>query len=373
MKILDRGLVYAGEQGSDRQSNIAPGVCVLPNGRWVCGFRSAPDKGGTVQQALVTWSDDHGQTWHPASAPFEAPAIDGRPGMLRTVYPTALGGNRVLATVLWVDHSDPSLPFFNEETEGLLDMKIFFATSEDGGETWSPLWLMDTTPFDQPTPGTGPTLILQDGTWACQFELNKHYYEPETWRHSAVLMFSRDEGKTWGEPSITANDPENRLFYWDQRPAVLSDGTVLDVFWTYDNQAAKYLNIHARESKDGGHTWSELWDCGFPDQPAPPVSLPDGRIALVYVDRTGAPAIKLRTSVDGGRTWPAETELVLYADEPKSQTWKKGAMQDAWAEMGKFSVGLPATALTPEGDLLVVYYAGPETDFTAINWVRVSA
>jgi len=34
------------------------------------------------------------------------------------------------------------------------------------------------------------------------------------------------------------------------------------------------------------------------------------QVALVYVDRTAAPKIKLRTSADGGRTWPPETELV---------------------------------------------------------------
>ena len=91
------------------------------------------------------------------------------------------------------------------------------------------------------------------------------------------------------------------------------------------------------------------------------------------MDRTGAPVIKLRVSEDGGRTWPDETEIVLYGGEGGSQTWNKGAMQDAWAEMGKFSVGLPATALLGNGDLLVVYYAGPETDQTDIRWVRVRA
>ena len=46
-------------------------------------------------------------------------------------------------------------------------------------------------------------------------------------------------------------------------------------------------------------------------------------------------------------------------------------MQDAWAEMGKYSVGLPATVQLENGDILVVYYAGPETDQTDIQWVRI--
>jgi len=48
-------------------------------------------------------------------------------------------------------------------------------------------------------------------------------------------------------------------------------------------------------------------------------------------------------------------------------------MQDAWAEMGAFSIGLPATAPLPNGDVLVVYYAGPLTDLTDVRWARVRA
>ncbi len=46
-------------------------------------------------------------------------------------------------------------------------------------------------------------------------------------------------------------------------------------------------------------------------------------------------------------------------------------MQDAWAEMGAYSLGLPTTALLPDGDVLVVFYAGPNSDQTDIRWVRV--
>ena len=46
-------------------------------------------------------------------------------------------------------------------------------------------------------------------------------------------------------------------------------------------------------------------------------------------------------------------------------------MADAWSEMAMFSVGLPATAALPSGDVLVVYYAGPETDRTNVEWARV--
>ncbi len=374
MRCIGTGVVVAGQPDTNRSSCAFPGICVLPGGRWICDFRAAPTKKGTVgQRALLLWSDDEGGTWCESVAPFTPPPIDGRPGLFRKATATSLGADRVMATLCWVDHSDPMLPFFNEETEGLLDTRIFHAASEDRGETWSAPVLMDTSPYHVPTPITGPAIVLPDGALACQFELNKHYRDTNVWRHSSVMMFSADGGTSWPEHVVVSNDPDNRIFYWDQRPGLLADGRILDVFWTYDNVAGEYLNIHGRESFDCGRTWSDLWQTDVPGQPAPPVSLPDGRVAMVYVDRTDVPTIKVRASGDGGRTWPEATEVVIDRAVVERQTRDKRVMQDAWAEMGEFSLGLPDTALLPDGDLLVVYYAGPRTDLTDVRWARVRA
>lgn len=372
LKVIDSGTVFEGEKGSDAQSAAFAGICVLPSGRCICGFRIAPTKGGMIgQRAAITWSDENCQTWNTPIVPFEPPLIDGHPGLFRSTALTSLGGKSVLATIYWVDHSNPELDFFNEETEGLLDSRIFLSTSEDEGETWSTPELMDTTPFNIPTPITGPILKLPNGDLACQFELNKHYYDLSEWHHESILMFSKDNGKTWPEHTVASSDPENRFFYWDQRPSVLADGTLLDLFWTFDRKEAVYLNIHARSSCDNGRTWTQLWDTGVAGQPAPAVSLPDGQIGMVYVDRSAEPVIKMRASADDGKTWPDESEITISDTKVTSQTWNKGTMQDAWAEMGAFSIGLPATATLANGDVLVTYYAGPETNHTGIRWAQV--
>jgi hypothetical protein len=323
------------------------------------------------QRALLTFSDNEGAAWSEPVDPCIPPPVDGKPGLFRAVAVTSLGGRRLLATLFWVDHSDPALPFFNEKTEGLLDTRIFLARSEDDGNTWSRPRQMETAPFDCPTPITGPVLRLANGELACQFELNKHYNDPAEWRHVSVLMFSRDGGKSWPEHVLASSDPENRVFYWDQRPAVLPDGRILNLFWTFDRQRSAYLNIHARQSDDHGRTWSEMWDTGVPGQPAPPVVLANGGLGMVYVDRTGPPLVKMRSSTDGGHTWPDQSEIALDQPTVASQTIKKQNMQDAWAEMAMFSIGLPATAILPDGDVLVVYYTGPSTDQTDIKWVRI--
>jgi len=372
MTISDRGIVFSGEAGSDVQSAAFPGICVTPGGRWICGFRTAPEKGSTTDKTQLTWSDDQGRSWQEPISPWEVLELNGTPGRFRGAYVTSLGGDSLVVALCWVDTSDPSRPFWHEATECLLDTRIFLSRSEDCGETWSAPQYVDTYPITMCVPVTGPILLLQNGDWACHFELNKPYGDSSVWRHGSMMAFSHDAGATWPLFSVVTNDPARRFFWWDQRPAVLPDGTILNMFWTLDNEAGAYINIQACESKDHGRTWSEIWDTGLPGQPGNPVPLLDGRLAMPYVDRSDEPKIMFRCSSDGGRTWPDDTELPIYTSGMETQTWdRQKTMQDTWAEMAEFSVGLPAAARLVDGDVLIVYYAGPETDMTAIEWARV--
>ena len=372
MQVERSGAVFAGAPGSGVQSATFPVPCVNAEGRWFCIFRGAPQKlSNADQRVLLTWSDDQGRNWEEPAAPFAPPAVEGRPGLLRFGGITDLGEGRLLAALSWVDYSDPGKAYFNERTEGLLDTRIFLSVSEDNGAAWSPLRLVDTAPFNVPAPLTGPVLRLPTGDLACQFELNKHYEDPEPWRHGSVLIFSSDGGRSWPRHVVVTRDPANRIFYWDQRPSVLPDGRLLDVFWTFDRVPAAYLNIHAIESSDGGRTWSSPRDTGVSGQPGPIFPLVDGSLAMPVVDRRAAPAIRIRRSVDGGKTWPEEDQLSVYESEGPEQTQDKSSMQDAWAEMYRFSVGLPNVAQLPGGGGLLTYYAGSETDVTSIRWALV--
>ena len=372
MIIAASGTVFTGNVDSDRRSATFPQICVTRTGRWICAFRAAPRKAGNAgQRVSLTHSDDSGASWSEPTEPFPPMTVEGRPGRMRIGALTALDDGQLLAAINWVDEPDPALPYFNEETEGLLYTRILLSSSRDDGITWSAPRLLDTSPFNVPTPLTGPVLNLHEHGLACQFELNKPYNDPEPWRHASVMLFSTDGGETWPEHAIAAQDPANQIFYWDQRPSLLPGWHLIDVFWTFDRKAARYRNIHASESLDHGRSWRPLWDTGVAGQPGPVVPLDGSVLAMPYVDRTAAPMIKVRHSVDGGRTWPAEGELILYSSEGDSQTSRKSSMQDAWAEMFKFSVGLPAATPLRDGGALIVYYAGPETDATSIRWAIV--
>ena len=230
MKIIDKGVAIKHDV-NDFSSHTFPSICVLPSGRWLLACREAITKKEMKgQHAVLCFSDDEGKIWSEPYDPFESQVLDGKPGLFRTAHLTVLEDGKLIASLSWVDYSNPDLPFFNEQTEGLLDTRIFISFSDDDGLTWAKPKLMNTSPFNVPTPTTGSILSLPNGELACQFELNKHYYEEEKWYHLPILMFSKDRAKNWQEFSVTAEDSENRFFYWDQRPSVMMNSIVLNLF-----------------------------------------------------------------------------------------------------------------------------------------------
>lgn len=372
---VEHGIVVHSPLHGSLHSCCIPRVEVLDGGRWIVGFRASAAKQNELQQRVcVTWSDDEGKTWSEPISPFNPPTMNGRRGRFRAVAFENLHGRRVLATLLWQDVTDEHLPFFNPKTEGVQDMRIFFSTSDDNGTTWSPLTrVMERNYQHVPVSITGPILLLPDGSWLSQFETNKPYNDETPWLQAAVAGRSVDDGQSWSPAVVVAHDPANQIMYWDQRPQVMDDGTVLNFFWTLDKGIGGYINIHAVRSIDGGNNWSKPIDTGVPGQPAPPVDLGDARVGLVYVDRQGPPKIKLRLSADNGQSFDPNTDLVIYDRAGDSQTITKapGTSADAWAEMEAFSVGLPDAVRLSDISILVVYYAGTDRDHTSLHFARI--
>ncbi len=370
MKIIEKGVIPKPADDKIFNSNSFPCIEKLPSGRWLCSFKVSEKKYDCdYHNAVITWSDDYGKTWIKPFDPVKLPDINGVPGQKRKIDTLSLGGTRVLMLSNWVDSSDPSKPYYNPHNESLKDTRIFISFSEDEGGTWSAPELMNTGPIKDPVPLTGPPIMLKDGTIVCQFEVNKHEWDNTRWVHKSAMIFSRDGGKTWGDVVNVTEVPD--MYYWDQRPNVLSDGvSILNLFWTLDGKSKQYLNIHARESPDGGKTWGDLWDTGIYGQPGQPTDLGDGRIATIEIDRSVRPAITLRITRDRGRTF--DESLVLYESQINKQDSRNLSMNDAWDEMILFSVGLPNLLDLGGGEILAYYYAGSHSDSTNIEFVRLS-
>ena len=373
MEILSKTTVYDGYESKTVCSATFTDVTVTPSGRILVSFRGGPTKApyNTGENGYTCTSDDGGITFAPPKAPFGTILIDGKiPGHVRCYQLLALGGKRVFGVASVVENmeDDDGLPYFNEETEAIKNTQLFAFFSEDEGETFTePVQIpMKAQYADMACVTTGPPVLMKDGVILVNFEVYKKYYDTRDIHHSAACILSSDGGKTWDTEVTMYQDPE--IYAWDHRAGLLADGTLVDFVWTFDRRVNDYLNIHRLESADS-KVWKGFEDIGLPGQAGNPVTISDGRLAMVYFDRTGVPTLKLALSADGGHTF--EEPLVVYEHKAPKAENAKARYAEAWDEMGKYTAGHCFAEALPGNQMLIVFYQGPVKDKTNAMMYRI--
>lgn len=371
MHITARGILSPGQAGTHHTCVTFPFVTVLSDGSLLATCRYGSTKDSDDETIELRRSRDGGRTWSEPQTPF-ATRLNGRQGSLKVCYITPLGGRRLIACALWVDRQAfPGKPLFNEQTEGCLPMTVLVADSHDLGETWSD-WRILPLPDDLGPPSlTSPLLHLRSGRLAVSIESNKSYLDSSKWYQRVAYAYSDDLGATWEPATTVCQDPTARIFNWDQRAAVGLNGEIVTFTWTYDRKEEKYLNVHRRISRDEGRTWTDPEDLGFADQPSRPAILPDGRVVLAWVDRFGSRSIRARVAASIEAPFPAETEVVLFQLEAPGRASGEQSTGELLAEMGLWNYGLPYAEALPDGDVLVLYYAGTKAAMSA-HWARLA-
>lgn len=369
MQIIASGLLRQAVPGTDRACLTFPSVVALGNGELLATGRAGSRKDGDDDRLELSRSRDGGASWSDELGFPTPPRVAGQWGTLKICYLTELAPGNLLAAAMWIDRtSHPGQPLFNAETEGCLPMAIMLANSSDDGATWSDWRLVDLPEDLGPPSLTAPILLLPDGRLAMSIETNKHYGDTSPWQQRAVFLHSSDGGVSWSAPVTVAQDRTGRIFNWDLRSAVAPDGTIPSFAWTYDRQDNVYRNIHRRLSDDGGLTWTEPEDIGFADQAAVPAILRDGRVVLAWVDRFGSRSIRARLAQTMRSSFRPDTEVVVYDHGGNDVAGTDTG--EALAEMDVWSFGLPSATALPDGDVLVVYYAGtPER--MDLHWSRL--
>jgi hypothetical protein len=217
---------------------------------------------------------------------------------------------------------------------------------------------------------TNALLPLPDGRLALSIETNNPDLDTSPWFQRVVYSWSSDEGQSWTLPVTVCADPTGRIANWDQRTGVTTDGRLVSFTWTYDFFDRVYRNIHRRLSSDGGATWSDPEDLGFADQAGHPAMLPDGRIVLAWVDRFGTRSIRARVAAGPDAPFTADTEVVIH--EADAQALSGGSSTgDMLVDMNAWTYGLCSAETLPDGDVLVVHYAGVP-GATDIRWARLA-
>lgn len=385
MHITARGTVFDAREAPARLRFCTfPTIALLESGRLVAGFRTGSSKDSPDEDVRLMASDDLGATWqtvfegfgdYPPGRPRSPLGGSGRiRGIALTALPRPDASDDLLASLLWVDHADPTLPLASPETQGLLPTCVYVARSADSGRMWGALQEVPLAPHVG-NATTGAILRLSGNHLALPYEAWKEWNDATPGLHHASLRLSQDGGATWPGLGIVAHDPSGRVLYWDQRLAVDGrSGELVALFWTHDRQAAQDLPIHIAWGSADGLRWTSPASLGIAGQIAAPVILPDGRLFAAYVHRHHPPSLRAILSDDRGRTWQAAPELIFYEKARGGQESGMGGARDFgdyWADMSIWTFGHPAPLLLPDGQVLVLYYAGDETAM-GVHWVRIT-
>lgn len=296
--------------------------------------------------------------------------LDGIEGDVYAGYFAELEPRILTGAFVWVDRSNPDLSFVNPETAGVLEMRNLLATSVDGGASWHNWRELDLGP-EEGCSCTGPIFEAAPGVLGFPYETWKSYDDPRPGVHTASLRLSYDGGLTWNERDMVAADPLHRLFFWDQRIAVHPEsGELVAMFWTHDRERGADIENHICWRPRTGAAWSWPASTGWPGQHCQPIALGGDRLAAVHTERTLPGGIVVRLSDDFGRTWRDDAVLRIY-EPPARPAAAKAGFEEFWQSMMTWPFGHPRGVLTPEGDVLIAWYAGTD-DVTGMSWARVA-
>jgi BNR repeat-like domain len=206
--------------------------------------------------------------------------------------------------------------------------------SSDGGKTWRrskaitlPTGIDYLVPFGDVVAVSGQLLAApfyhEQGTFSAA-------RDPKRKRlGTSYLLFSQDDGVTWGDAVVIGADDYNETAVlrlapnrWLAAARTFGDGH-LDLF----------------VSTDEGRSWARSGPLTLPSQhPAHLMKLSDGRVLLTYgIREKNHQGVGVRVSADQGQTWKAPTRLTNLE--------------------GTTDGGYPSTVQLGDGTLVTAYYS----------------
>ena len=375
MKTEASGLIHDAATDSDRRKvAFFPSLFQAASGSIFAGCQIGTAKQSADSFLALYRSRDGGNTWSRIK-PDLPTRFNGVPGSIGAGAQLAeVSPGRLLLISSWVDRLDPAAPMFDLENRKFRPIKQLLAHSEDDGETWS-AWREFTIPSLKHCTSTGPMLTWSDGTLAYPFEAYQGDGTSAMGTHGAWLKISRDGGETFESPWLVAQDPENKVLYWDQRLCRgPGPGQFVALFWVHDQAKKKDLCVRLLRGSisDRDHRSGGALDTGIPGQIAAPVWLSDGRLLAAALDRATPGTITLWESRDGGIKWA--NRLVVYSHVERAKLSQGSENIDFvryWEDMGKWTFGHPAIIDLGSGRVLLSYYAGVPNRLN-IYWARVN-
>ncbi len=360
LAIVDQGIL---SKQPDRGAYM-PTITPLPDGTYIACQHVGQGLATPDNHIEILRSTDQCQTWtreHTIGAPedgwaYRAPRIN-----------VAHNGHLTLVASRF-ENTDQEL--FDTSTEALQRPEMLFYRSTDQGHTWSAPQIL---PIHLP-----PEKYTANGTgWMLQLAPDRWMYPFETWKpegytgppdQKAGALFSTDQGHTWDEYTVIADDPTGEKLWWDQAGTILPDGRIYLMLWTHLYGTSKDLPNHYTISEDQGRTWSDPKPTNLHGQVCAPIALPDGRIAAVYNYRHEPQGVRVALSNNLSHF---EHDLYIF-DAGAEASMGKPENETFLAEHLKIAFGKPGGTLLPSGELLVWFWCTTE-GITHTRWVKLKA
>jgi hypothetical protein len=320
---LGERIVIAG--GIEPRSRALTGVQLLPNGDLLVGYRDGSDHLATDDGAVMTIrSTDGGRTWQEPRPVVAIPGWDCAGG--RSMVQTPDGG--LLMYVFQARRShDP-------------EVHVRPIKSFDNGHTWGPMGpeLSIFSGWTEPNT-SGQMQVLSDGRWMIPVygaDSTSSITNPtgaalDGSASYSIVAFSGDQGETWDEHAIVANDPA--INFHELSVIRLDDERFLAVIRTQDPPFTSYQSYSA----DEGRSWSAPEPLPFAGQTPFLIGLPSGAIMCAYRDRDpDRPGVSASITHDAGTIWEFAGQLYKGTD---------------------WNCGYPGLVTLPSGDIFCVYYS----------------
>jgi len=219
---------------------------------------------------------------------------------------------------------------------------------------------------------TDRPLALKNGTILLPYESWKTYEQVKGF-HSSACLLSTDKGQSWSWPIVIAEDPTQRLYFYDSRLTVAPDtGKIVDLLWTFDSSKGVDAPIHIHFGRLDGLEWTYPKSTGIQGQIASPLAIGSERLLMTYVHRHDPPSLRVVLSNDFGNTWQTQNELEIYrCDAQQSGVGVSRNESESWDDMARWTFGHPCSLMLSEDTILLCFYAGNQQHLN-IQWIKIA-